>query len=84
MGTDDKVKPHWSVDKRIPIALIVTICIQSMAAVWWAAKTDEKVLTLQEQVHNSGDLKERVIRLEVIAQNQNVLLEQILDELKKR
>lgn len=40
---DDGTSPfkHWTVDKRIPLALIgtiaITIFLQTMGAVWWAS-----------------------------------------------
>jgi len=34
----------WHVDRRVPVALIVTILLQSAAAVWWAASVDGEVV----------------------------------------
>lgn len=33
----------WHLDKRVPIALIATLAIQTGAVLWWAAKVDAKV-----------------------------------------
>lgn len=76
-------KQHWSVDKRIPVALIFAIFMQTVAGVWWAATTTERLDAVERRVDSSADLKERVIRLEVISQNQTNILQQILEELRK-
>jgi hypothetical protein len=41
-----RANPHrpWHVDWRVPVALIVTILLQSAAAVWWAASVDGEVV----------------------------------------
>jgi hypothetical protein len=39
----------WHLDKRIPIALIVTIALQTAMAVWWAAAIISFGVILREQ-----------------------------------
>jgi peptidoglycan hydrolase CwlO-like protein len=34
---------QWHLDKRVPIALIVTLCLQTSAAIWWAASINERM-----------------------------------------
>jgi hypothetical protein len=34
---------QWHLDKRVPIALIVTIALQTAMGVWWAASTTRAV-----------------------------------------
>ncbi len=34
---DDANANHWHLDKRVPIALIVTIMLQCGAGIWWGA-----------------------------------------------
>lgn len=29
----------WHLDKRVPVAIIVTIMLQTMGVIWWAAST---------------------------------------------
>jgi len=74
---------HWTVDKKIPLALIFAIMLQTVAGVWWAATTTSRLDTVEKRVDRGADLKERVIRLEVISQNQTVILQEILTELRK-
>lgn len=35
----------WHLDRRVPIALIATIAIQTLGAVWWAATIHNSVNT---------------------------------------
>jgi septation ring formation regulator EzrA len=37
----------WKLDKHIPIALIIAILAQTAAAVWYAAKLDQRVFMLE-------------------------------------
>ena len=37
----------WHLDKRVPVALIVTIAMQTMLAIWWAAALSGDVAALQ-------------------------------------
>lgn len=41
---------EWHLDKRFPIALILTIFLQSAAAIWWAATIDAEVEKIGEYV----------------------------------
>lgn len=58
---DDK---HWHLDKRVPIALIVTILFQSFAAVWWASAVERRVSALEDTVRAGSDIRERLARME--------------------
>lgn len=71
---------HWTVDKRVPLALVVTILIQSAAAIWWASSISgtvavqgQKIGALEAQragerlavVESTiGDVKQQLNRIE--------------------
>lgn len=55
---------HWHLDRRVPIALILTILIQSGSALWWAAGVSAKVDTLERQAATNSNQAERIVRLE--------------------
>lgn len=38
---------NWHLDKKVPIAMIVTIMIQSGAVLWWASSINERVKVLE-------------------------------------
>lgn len=69
------VEKHWMMDKRIPIAVIVTMLVQTSVIIWWAARLDSRVGTLESfrtessisrGVDSSVDQaqSERLVRLE--------------------
>jgi hypothetical protein len=33
----------WHLDKKVPLALIITILLQTSLAIWWASGLDERV-----------------------------------------
>jgi hypothetical protein len=66
----DPTIQHWSVDKRVPIALILTfvgtMIIQSGAVVWWASSISSRVNTLETRVETMSDQRDRIIKVETI------------------
>lgn len=59
---DDDTK--WHLDKKVPIAMIVTIAMQTAGFVWWAASLSERVNTLERDALRSAPYAERIVRLE--------------------
>jgi len=55
---------HWHFDKRVPLALIFAILVQTGAALWWAAGVNARVEQLERQVISSAPTIERIVRLE--------------------
>lgn len=56
---------HWTVDRRVPLALIVTIAIQTAGLVWWASSLSERVNTLERRAEASAPQADRLTRVEV-------------------
>lgn len=87
----------WHLDKRVPLALIVALIVQTSGAVWWAAGITASIenaalhrarletsITKIEIVRD--DLRDRMVRVEtnVIQQtNQMRNLETMLSEILK-
>jgi hypothetical protein len=61
MIDDDK---RWHLDKKVPIALIITIVMQTGCFIWWAASLSERVNTLERDALRSAPYAERIVRLE--------------------
>ncbi len=38
---------RWHLDKRVPIALIITMLLQGIGLVWYVSKIDSRVQTLE-------------------------------------
>ncbi|MEM8575515.1 MAG: hypothetical protein AAGF48_12870 [Pseudomonadota bacterium] len=59
---------RWHLDKKVPIALIVTMVAQTLAVGIWVGTLSTRVSNLEEKAVKALDVGERVIRVE-----QNVL-----------
>ncbi len=67
----------WHLDKRIPIALIVTILVQTFAMGWWAASLSQRVDVLERNATAAVPRLESVIRLEAKVDAINVTLQEL-------
>lgn len=59
-------KECWHLDKRVPIALIVTLFLQTASIVWWASSLSERVTALESWRTDNRLTSERLVRLETI------------------
>lgn len=56
MTSEDPANGPWHLDKRIPIALIMSILMQTGAAFWWASSVSERVTSLEGWRQDSKDI----------------------------
>lgn len=84
----DRRDNAWSIDKRIPISVIIMLVFQSAAVVMWGATMQSRVEHLEKaqseqtsksQVHN---LPERITRLEVEQRYTTLLLQDVSKDVK--
>ncbi len=54
----------WEWDRKIPIGLVVAMILQTLTAIWWAAKLDSRVVMQEEWFQKNQQLAEKVFRLE--------------------
>lgn len=54
----------WHLDKRVPIALIVTLMIQTGGVVWWGATASERLNALERKADAVAPQAERLARVE--------------------
>ena len=54
----------WHLDKRVPIALITTLAIQTCGIVWWAASMQARVERLEISADRTEGQGGQIIRLE--------------------
>ena len=59
--TEDR---QWHLDKRVPLALIMTIIGQTIVAAWGASNLWTRVGELERQMQTAAPQFERIIRLE--------------------
>lgn len=62
--TGSPQREPWHLDRRVPVALIVTLVIQTGAVVWWASNIDKRVEQLEDQVATRALVNERLARME--------------------
>lgn len=60
-----RTEDHWHVDRKIPLALILTLAMQTLAAIWWAAGVNARLANVEISVAASREVGERITRLEV-------------------
>ena len=60
----DEPNGRWTIDRKIPLALIITLAIQSGVFIWWAAGIDFRVTQLEKGDALRAPQGERIIRLE--------------------
>lgn len=91
----DPAEASWHFDRRIPIALIVTIALQTFGIVWWASWANSQIVTGQATDANLASvdvaLAERLKDVEGANNDVNVrlarfevLLESATDQLKEQ
>lgn len=74
---------HW--DKRVPIALILTIGIQTAGIAYWGGTISTRLDQVERRVEASAPQAERVIRLEekIIRTEEKVsVVQKTVDEIK--
>lgn len=84
----DPAEVSWHFDRRIPIALIVTIVAQTVGIVWWASWANSQIVSGQQ---TDAVLSDRVKAIEGANNDVNVkmarfevLLEGATDQLKEQ
>lgn len=59
-----KQKEHWHLDKRVPVALIVTMASWIVTTVWWASALDNRVAVLEKMALKNQSVESRLARIE--------------------
>lgn len=68
---------HWQIDKRIPIALLVTLFFQISAALIWATQLNARVGTLENKAEHTDYFGEKLARIDERLQSMKQDVEQI-------
>ena len=72
MATDN----HWHLDKRVPIALILTVAIQTAMMGVWVGSIQARVETNERAIAAGADTAERLARIEAILERVERRIEQ--------
>lgn len=81
MGEGDK--EPWHLDKRVPVALILAILLQTGSALWWAATVNARVERLEKDAAQTIGTDSRLVRLETQMQSINETLRETKDILRR-
>lgn len=74
---------RWHLDKKVPIALIVAILIQTGTGVWWLSSINSRVVSLEARNAAASDQPGRIIRVETQIENMNTLMRRIEEKLDR-
>lgn len=61
----DESDTRWHLDRRVPISLIVALCIQTGGVFWWASSANERLNSLEQKVILFAGQGDRLTRVEV-------------------
>lgn len=84
MINDRRIKEHWHLDKRVPLALMLALIAQTGSVIWWASGIDYRIGRLEIDQSVVAVMNDKVIRLEEQLKSSNELLREIREELRKR
>lgn len=59
-------KETWHLNKRVPVALILAIFVQTMAGVWWLATLSSRVSNAEVWINRNDKLETRLTKMETI------------------
>ena len=72
---DDDAK--WHLDRRVPLAMILAIIMQTCTFIWWASSLTERVNTLERERVATAPQGDRLTRVEVKVEGVQTSLDRI-------
>lgn len=60
----DKSDSNWHLDRKVPVAIIVTIMMQTAGIVWWGATASERLNALERKVDMAAPQADRLTKVE--------------------
>lgn len=88
--TETREGAHWTVDKRIPLALVLTILMQTSAGVWWASAistqvgfNSSRILAQETRIEQNRESAQQVDRTNVRLIEQISGMRESMNELKR-
>ncbi len=61
---DRRETPRWEIERKIPVAVILTLLLNTFATVWWAASTSARLTVVETAITASARMPESMARLE--------------------
>lgn len=82
----DTSDSRWHWDRKVPIALILTLIVtfagQSVTALWWASKIDSRVDQLEKENIAAAPNNDRLTRVEVKLESVQAGISELKDILR--
>lgn len=60
----DESDAHWHLDRKVPLAVILTIVVQTGGVVWWGSSINARVEALEHKMDRAAPQGDRLTRLE--------------------
>ncbi|MFZ3035376.1 MAG: hypothetical protein WA138_15350 [Parvibaculum sp.] len=67
----------WRIDRHVPVALVLTILLQTGAALMWSGAAAERLSALERRTARTDEVVERTARLEEQAKDMRATLTRI-------
>lgn len=80
---DDPASGGWHLDRRIPVALIITLGLQTAGVFFWMGQLSVRIDQLEAQVLRAATNSDRLTRLEVQLEQVGLTLQRIDQKLEK-
>ena len=77
---DIRPRDDWRISRKISVGMIGAMLLQSLTAIWWAAKLDTRVMVQEQWIKQNTHLSELVFRLE----ERIISLQEDINELQER
>jgi hypothetical protein len=61
----DAPDSHWHLDKKVPLALIIALMLQTASFAWWASDINGRVNNLERRAEATAPQADRLTRVEV-------------------
>jgi Tfp pilus assembly protein PilO len=71
---------QWHLDKRVPVAIIFAILIQTAGAVWWASNMTERMDQIERRMDNAAQRSQNIDNLVASQATQIAVLVARIDE----
>ena len=61
---DRREAPHWEIERKIPVAMLLAILGNAFVTGWWAANTSARLTVVESAITTSAKMPEAVARLD--------------------
>ena len=63
--TKEDLEAHWHLDRRVPLAVLIVLAVQTGGFFWWAGATNERMAAAERAIAANASAADRLTRVEV-------------------